>query len=276
LDAFESSYTTAGAEALDSSGSQADNLAKIENSGWPGLAEWFGTAWSTVSAVVGDPVHSVTGSFYIDAVDLPLPGPMPLGDPHSYASQNTAENEFGYGWKLAYFPFLSVATGDALISAAEMDGSVVPPTRRRNRRPLDPAAQGQPDPIPQHDRRCARDRWATCSTPKSSNQREGSDTIYTLTGPDGSTAPFQGANLCERRTQPHRPYLERWTDHRGNFFLCSYGTDATKGDFGQLTRIAASNGNFVGFTFRSTGESRTPSPGTGGACATGMTGSGIW
>lgn len=251
LDAFQSDYTTAGANALNSSGSQADNLAKVENSGWPGWAEWFGTAWSTAGAIIGDPVHSVTGSFYIDAVDLTLPGPMPLQIRRSYTSQNIAENEFGFGWKLAYFPFLSVATGDALISAAEMDGSVI--TYRQQSANLW-TPQPKDNPTLCNMTGDVLGSVGNMFNAKIVKSTEGSDTIYTLTGPDGSTRRFKVRSFASGGLNRTRPYLETWTDHRGNFFSCSYGTDATKGDFGQLTRIVSSNGSFVGFTFNTYGR----------------------
>ena len=73
----------------------------------------------------GEPVDVMTGEFYIDAVDLTLPGPLNLQVRRNYSSQNQVENEFGFGWKMNYMPFLSVGTNSILIYAAEMDGTVV-------------------------------------------------------------------------------------------------------------------------------------------------------
>lgn len=253
LDGFQSGYVIDGSESLNSFGSQADNLAKIEESGWTGFVEWFGTAVSTAGAMIGDPVHSVTGSFYIDAVDLTLPGPMPLQIRRSYTSQNLSENEFGHGWKLAYFPFLSVATGDALIYAAEMDGSVIAYRQDATNTNL-----WTPQP---------KDNSTLCNmtgdvlgsvgnmfNAKIEKSTEGADTIYTLTGPDGSIRRFKVRSFASGGLNRTRPYLQTWTDHRGNFFTCTYGGDAAKGDFGQLTRIASSNGSFVGFSYNTYGR----------------------
>jgi len=75
--------------------------------------------------VLYDPVNTLTGEFYIDDVDLSLPGPMPLQLRRNYGSQNLAANQLGYGWKLSYMPSLVVGISNNLIYCAEMDGSVL-------------------------------------------------------------------------------------------------------------------------------------------------------
>src|SRR5258708_21354179 len=72
-----------------------------------------------------DPVNSLTGPFYADAVYLTLPAPMALQMRRNYGTQNLADNELGFGWKINYVPFLSVSTNNNLIYAAEMDGTVL-------------------------------------------------------------------------------------------------------------------------------------------------------
>src|SRR6185503_10240277 len=67
---------------------------------------------------VHDPVNAVTGEFYIDSVDLSLNGPMPLEVRRNYGSHNVFSSEFGYGWKLNYMPFLTVAKDSQLLYAA--------------------------------------------------------------------------------------------------------------------------------------------------------------
>ena len=74
---------------------------------------------------VFDPVNTLTGEFYVDDVDYSLPGPMPLQVRRNYGSRNLAANQLGFGWKLNYMPFLTVAPSNNLIYAAEMDGSVL-------------------------------------------------------------------------------------------------------------------------------------------------------
>ena len=60
---------------------------------------WLGDALSQRWSSVVDPVHSVTGEFYVDSVDLTLVGPLPLEIRRNYSSLNTADNQFGIGWK---------------------------------------------------------------------------------------------------------------------------------------------------------------------------------
>ena len=49
-------------------------------------------------------------AFYIDTVDLTLPGPFPLQLRRNYFSQNLSANEFGYCWKMNFTPYLVVTT----------------------------------------------------------------------------------------------------------------------------------------------------------------------
>jgi len=49
---------------------------------------------------VADPVDVVTGAFYVDEVDLTLPGPFPLQIRRNYSNQNPLPGLFGFGWKL--------------------------------------------------------------------------------------------------------------------------------------------------------------------------------
>jgi len=69
--------------------------------------------------VLYDPVNTLTGEFYIDDVDLSLPGPMPLQLRRNYGSQNLAANQLGYGWKLSYMPSLVVGISNNLIYCAK-------------------------------------------------------------------------------------------------------------------------------------------------------------
>ena len=46
-----------------------------------------------------------------------------------------------------------------------------------------------------------------------------------------------------------RPYLQQWTDNRGNSYTFQYGTNAAQTDFGQVRRIQCSNGNYLGFYY---------------------------
>ncbi len=74
-------------------------------------------------AFFADPVDVMTGAFYIDEVDLVLPGPFPLTIRRNYNSQNPIQGSFGYGWKLSLNPYL--IEQDNKLFAAEEDGTVI-------------------------------------------------------------------------------------------------------------------------------------------------------
>jgi len=221
----------------------SDVYREIENRGSVSATSWWGAAWDKVS----DPVHAITGEFYIDAVDLALNGPMPLSIRRNYGSQNLADNDFGYGWKLAYFPYLSIASDQALIYAAEMDGSVIAYRRQADPNLWLPTAADNPNLS--NVKGEATGSAGNMFNAKIVKSVSGSQTLYTLTGPDGSIRTFEvrsyptpGPNVVTRQ----RPYLKKWQDSRGNFYTFTFGEDSAAADYGLLVRIAASNGNFIG------------------------------
>ncbi len=73
--------------------------------------------------LVSDPVDVVTGAFYVDEVDLTLPGPFPLQIRRNYSNQSPLPGLFGFGWKLGLNPYLHEE--DDKLFAAEMDGTVI-------------------------------------------------------------------------------------------------------------------------------------------------------
>ena len=75
----------------------------------------------------------------------------------------------------------------------------------------------------------------------------GSTTNYTLYGADGSVRAFQVMTFNNGVLNQTRPYLQHWTDNRGNYYTFAYGTNAAQPDFGQVRRIQCSNGNYLGF-----------------------------
>jgi YD repeat-containing protein len=72
---------------------------------------------------VADPVDTITGAFYIDEIDLALPGHFPLSIRRNYNSQNPVVGNLGAGWKLSLNPYLTEQNGKRF--AAEADGSVI-------------------------------------------------------------------------------------------------------------------------------------------------------
>jgi RHS repeat-associated protein len=194
---------------------------------------------------VADPVNALTGEFYIDDVDLSLPGPMPLQVRRNYGSQNLANNQLGYGWKLNYMPYLTVTPASNIVYEAEADGSVLAfgptgtdlwaPTLALNPTLNNNSASGIGSVANRLNARLARLLVS------------GTNTWY-LTNSDGSLRIFQEMSFPLTNSASYdrlRPYLTKWLDNRGNFYRFEYGTDPAQGDYGQVRRIVSSSGNVV-------------------------------
>ena len=203
---------------------------------------------SQAGTSVADPVQTITGEYYIDETDLQLPGPLPLALRRNYSSQNLADNQFGTGWKFSIMPYLAVAIGGTNIYAADMDGAVLAyvqtstnanvwlPTLAANPQLNNNTTAGVGGLVNR-----LRDRLVQTVN--------GSTTNYTLYGADGSTRVFQVMSFNNGILNQTRPYLQTWTDSRGNYYTFTYGTDSTQPNFGQVTRIQCSNGNYLGFDY---------------------------
>jgi RHS repeat-associated protein len=77
----------------------------------------------------------------------------------------------------------------------------------------------------------------------------GSLTNYTLYGADGSVRVFQFMKFINGAITNARPYLLQWTDSKGNYYTFNYDTNSASANFGQMTRIQCSNGNYLGFDY---------------------------
>ncbi|MEK7782024.1 MAG: SBBP repeat-containing protein [Verrucomicrobiota bacterium] len=238
-----------------SSTSPAESLTRSLDRGNVGL-----TTSKEKGNYVADPVHVMSGEFYHAATDLTLPGPLPLSLRRNYSSHDQSDrNNFGYGWKINFVPYLSVATNTnsvVTISAAELDGSVV--AYRQSTNDVDlfvPALADNPhldnnnsDGIGSiHNRFNARLRRSIAGT----------NEIYTLSGADGSTRVFQVAafpvvGLTNTVTR-QRPYLQTWSDSRSNVCSFSFGSDTNAPEYGQLVRIQSGNGSFIGLNYNAGG-----------------------
>jgi RHS repeat-associated protein len=227
------------------SGSSADTYNTLYNTGAGGSQS---SAYNDPSQRASDPVNVMNGEYYIDAADLTLPGPMPLQIRRNYGSQNLAENEFGFGWKISYVPFLSLGTNATLIYAAEMDGSFLAyrqtstnanlwlPTAADNPTLNNNSGQGVGSVANLFNNRL---QLAVVS----------GTNVYTLTGANGSVRTFTVRSYPVGTFTRQRPYLDTWKDSQGNFYTCQYGTNPGNPDYGQLRRIQSSNGNFAGFYY---------------------------
>jgi YD repeat-containing protein len=214
----------------------------------------IGDQYAQLDSGIGDPVNSVTGEFYIDTTDLTLPGPMPLFIRRNYSSQNVdlGDSTFGYGWRPAYTPYLRVVTNN-VIFAAEMDGTVV-----AYRQPTPGTNLWKPLPAdnPQLNNRSSVGMGSTANLFNNyiTSNTAGGNTNFVLNGADGSVRVFQYTNYPITGTNTfnrYRPYLQTWTDANSNSYTFSYETDSTQPDYGLLTRVQSSNGNFLGFYYDS-------------------------
>jgi RHS repeat-associated protein len=217
---------------------------------------WLGRASSLVKqmgSTLADPVHVISGDFYLDEVDLSLAGPLPLELRRNYLSRNLAENQFGHGWKLSFTPWLVLSTnsgGTSIIHAAEPDGSVIAYSFLSNNVwTVTPEhnltlVNLTPDGIGSRANRF-NDRIQRVTT---------NGTVYILSSSDGSKRFYQemtsfgitsGTNTLPRV----RPYLTRWEDHAGNHHLFHYGTNSADNDFGQLSRVEGANGSGLVFKY---------------------------
>jgi RHS repeat-associated protein len=213
-----------------------------------------GTASSEIPAYndktqqVVEPVNMMTGEFYVDSPDITLPGPMPLQIRRNYGSQNLAENEFGFGWKISDVPFLSVGTNSILIYAAEMDGTMV--AYRETGTNINVwLPQTQDNPTLNNNSSIGIGSVGNLYNNRLLLSTPGGTNIYTLIGADGSARTFTVASYPVGTFSRQRPYLNKWQDNKGNYYTFQYGTNSTQTDYGEVNRIQSSNGNFVWFVY---------------------------
>jgi RHS repeat-associated protein len=225
-------------------------LIEAANDGFDGTAVgWPQSAGESVE----DPVDPVSGGFYVDAVDLTLPGPFPLQLRRNYLSQNPSANNFGYGWKMNFMPYLVVTTNtssQSVIYAAEMNGVVIAYHQTNTSDPW--VVLPQDNPSLNNNNSVGKGGIANLfnSVLKYYNTNGGT---YIISAPDGSTRTYtemsfavvNGTNTMNRT----RPYLTLWQDHSGNYAQFLYDTTSTDTAYGQLSRINMANGNDLVFTY---------------------------
>ena len=239
-------YLGGGAGSLPLNGAFANDLLNSENSGFLGwLSDALGQTW----AAVKDPVHVVTGEFYVDTVDLTLEGPLRLQVRRNYSSLNLANNEFGSGWKLSFTPYISIATNNTEMYAAEPDGSVLAyaPTAT-NANVWLPTLPLNPQLV--NNRKQGIGSTANLLLSKIVQTNLTGITNYFLYSPNGDvrtyiTESFSISNVVTRT----RPYLTKWLDSCGNSLRFTFGTNAQATDYGQLARVDSSSGAYIQFTY---------------------------
>ncbi len=203
--------------------------------------------------LVHDPVNVITGEFYVNALDLKLNGPMPLELRRIYGSQNGASSNFGYGWKLGYFPYLLLSddanstTPPSLIYAAEPDGSVIAYRYQTDSKNWIPTLDDNPELVNNND-----GTHLVSANHFKNKIFKMNESTYQLNSCDGSARtfvvdsfPIAGAIDVKRE----RPYLKRWSDINGNYYEFYFGKNAKNNDYGELNLISSSNGSSLRFRY---------------------------
>lgn len=173
---------------------------------------------------VSDPVDVVTGAFYIDEVDLVLPGPFPLEIRRNYNSQNPLIGDLGIGWKLSLNPYLTKQHGK--LYAAETDGTIIAYSYNPETSRWEVFSEDNPDLF-------NFNQSGIGSTANPFHAYIESDILYSS---DGSKRIFEDG------------LLKKWINNKGSTLTFSYNNKD------KLCRIESSNGNFCGFHYNHEGN----------------------
>ncbi|MEX0962288.1 MAG: DUF6531 domain-containing protein, partial [Simkaniaceae bacterium] len=172
---------------------------------------------------VADPVDIVTGSFYVDEIDLVLPGPFPLEIRRNYNSKNPLMGKLGAGWKLSLNPFL--VNQDGKLYAAESDGTIICYSYNASTSRWEVFPEDNPD-------LCNFNQEGIGSSASPFHAYVENDILY---GADGSKRFFEDGLLC------------KWVNARGATLTFFYRND-------RLHRIESSYGEFLRFEYNETGK----------------------
>lgn len=167
---------------------------------------------------VGDPVDIVTGAFYVDEVDLILPGSFPLEIRRNYNNQNPLVGDLGCGWKLSLNPYL--IEQDGKLYAAEADGTIIVYSFNQETSRWEIFPEENPD-------LCNFNQKGIGSTANPFHAYIENDILYSS---DGSKRYFEDG------------LLQQWVNAKGNTLTFSYSNR-------RLSRIESSNGDFCGLLY---------------------------
>jgi RHS repeat-associated protein len=245
---LDPSLTQTFANLSDMYGSQQNSASAYTQLYNNGTASTETSTYNDRSQQVVEPVNMMTGEFYVDAPDITLPGPMPLQIRRNYGSQNLAENEFGFGWKMSDVPFLSVGTNSILIYAAEMDGTFVA-YRQTSTNANVWLPQPQDNPTLNNNSSIGIGSVGNLFNNRLQLSVVGGTNTYILNGADGSIRTFTQQSFPISTFTRQRPYLNTWQDNKGNSYTFQFGNNSTQPDYGEVNHIQSSNGNFVGFYY---------------------------
>ncbi len=200
--------------ALQTVVSSVPEIASLPQKQIPDVRLEHKSLWNGVS----DPVDVVSGAFYIDEIDLVLPGPFPLQIRRNYNSQNPLLQELGYGWKLSVNPYMIEQEGKRYI--AEADGTVIVYCFSQEAQRWEIAPNDNPD------------LYNCNGNPNPFHAYIEDEILY---GADGSKRLFENGRV------------KTWSNASGNTLSFSYSDD-------KLKRIESSNGHYC--IFRYTPEGR--------------------
>ncbi len=262
------SFASLGQGACDSSG----NCATKDREAMPSLSALYKNLIAhsplaletqsdhkSIFQHIADPVDIVTGSFQIQEEDLALVSPFPIMLNRNYSSANPFQSELGYGWKRNLVPYLVLSPADAtagkssgeLIQAAESDGTVVVYRRKADFENIwEVSAADNPHLVSSGDENTISHFFHASINRELKDNEE----YYHLHGANGSLRSYQVrsfpiANDLERK----RPYLFSWQDVAGNKINFEYGENRNYRDYGQVKKIVATNGDFIGLSYDSQG-----------------------
>ncbi|MDB6095143.1 MAG: hypothetical protein JWM32_2705 [Verrucomicrobia bacterium] len=202
--------------------------------------------------LVLDPVNITTGELYSDHIDLEINGSIPIKLRRTYSSKNITTNEFGYGWRIGYPTYLVLAPDLSTLSAADSDGTVV--VMRR---------QGVTDTwLP-----TAVDNTSLTNTAGIAGNLFTSSIVKTVAGGvttyewklgDGSTRTYvvrQFPVTSLGVTIPRdRPYLDKWTDNRGNALNFILNFSAIANGYGKIAQIRSTSGGLLDLAYDGKGR----------------------
>jgi RHS repeat-associated protein len=196
---------------------------------------------------IADPVNVTTGAFYQDEVDLHVNGTFPIDIRRTYSNQNPQLNELGYGWLSAYTSYLVVTPVVSTIKIVDVDGSVIlfvpHPTLANVWVPgttnvgLINGGSARNNPLGSQ---------ITCTTTAGIN-------TYQWQRPDGSIRRYVDHTFTFNGVPFTRPYIDRWTDARGNYLQFTIGTVSTDPSYAKVTHIQSSSGPSVDLGYTASG-----------------------
>lgn len=200
------------------------------------VAKWDGKGFAPIPDVrqehksgfdtVADPVDIVSGAFYVDEIDLTLPGTFLLSVRRNYNSQNPIKGIFGYGWKLGLNPYLT--EDDNKLFAAEEDGTVI--AYRLN---------------------SELSRWEVYPEDNPELRNFNSKGIGNIANPFHAYIVKDNGYILHASNGSKRIFkdflLIEWKDHAGNTLKFSYEQDS-------LTRIENQSGGYIGFHYNLEGR----------------------